>query len=179
MNTRLIPLFFLLALAHNVGANDEGNIPQKVTNYLSLLAEGSALREAIETTPRRCWLFKGEKQEAIGDIRYLLKLSHSDNQPHFFEGDNRWDLYQNTKASFWDRLDLYPGGKASFWDRWDLYQNTKTPFDIEGNFVKEYTKAAVRRILPNDSDDVKQRELHCITELIQKLIVDKIKKKYS
>lgn len=80
MNTRLTPFLLLLALAHNVGAHDEGNKPQvsNRNNYLSQLPEDSALREVSETTPiSSCSLFRGDKQTALVRLQSICKTCYS------------------------------------------------------------------------------------------------------
>ncbi len=76
MNTRLTPFLLLLALVHNVGANDDGNKPQIIRSYLSQLPEDSALREASETTPR--WqLCKSKEQRALEFLESVCKTCYA------------------------------------------------------------------------------------------------------
>ena len=148
MNTRLTPFLLLLALAHNVGAHDEGNKPQVSKNYLSYLSqlpEDSAVRKASkETTPRsRYWLFKDDKQLALEHLQGVFRLCRKIDEDGAIIGvDTRFDNADN--------IDIHPAY-----------------FILLAN--KKNIKVAIRTILQDNPDELKWQEYDHVLQLVQKL----------
>ena len=139
MNTRLTPFLLLLALVHNVGANDDGNKPQIIRSYLSQLPEDSALREASETTPRRrCFLLSDSKeQEALKFLERVCKTCYAidENGVKYVGGENEYPYRRYVKV-------------------------TADAKSIKG---------AIRIILQNKPDELKWQEYSHVLQLAQKL----------